>query len=152
MTVTTNARITRIDHVTYSRHGERRFSNIGGKDDAQAPPRRIKYAILLSVTQPRIKRKYLYAIATPQRLRQITNLPLARTKNQDVATRTVVLLGDLIDKLYDLLLNTTITVFNAVEIVHLDRERPTRDFDDRRIVKMFTKSFNIDRRRRNNDF
>ena len=62
-----------------------------------------------------------------------------------------MLLGDLIDKLHDLLLNTTITVINAIEIAHFDWERPTRDFDDRRIVKVFAKSFNIDRRRRNDD-
>ena len=99
MTVSTDARITRVNDVSNTRHGQRCLRHIGREYNPHTCTRSVEDAILLGVTQTGIERQYLNTLSTTELLCQVTNLPLSRTKNQYIAARSVPLSLNLIDKL-----------------------------------------------------
>ena len=91
-------------------------------------------------------------VATAQRFGEISDLPLARAKDEHVATRTVFLSLDLIDEFRHLPLNPAVTIFNRVEVMNLNRIGAPRDLDNGRVVKVLAETLNIDCRRSDDDF
>ena len=83
--VATHARISRIDDEADVRHRQRRFRDVGRKDDA-APTARRKNALLFRRGQARIQRQHVVSITqfATQQLRRFLNFAFTREEHQDV--------------------------------------------------------------------
>ena len=85
--VTLHAGKPGVNHIADSGHRDRGFRHIGRENDT-AFPAALKHPLLLLCRKPRVKREDVDAvlgIIFPQRLRSLTDFPLTRQEDENVA-------------------------------------------------------------------
>ena len=135
-----DARGARIDHVPDTRHGQRRFGDVGGQHD----PRPLvggEHLLLLGGRQPGIQRQHLHVRPhrAPQGLGGVADLPFPGQEHQHITRGFALQLGDRIDDGLGLVaqLGAHDIVVGVVRIVGISRpldghhhfQWPIADFD-----------------------
>ena len=160
--VTADARLSRINHINDTRHGQRGFRHVGGQH--YAPPGvGGKDLLLLGGRQARVQRQNLgvLEVGLAQVLGGVANLPLTRQEHQHIARRlalTAFKLLNLAQRRDNALIDTQVILNGIALLVALGTERAipdihrvgaTRHLDHRSVVEVRREALQVDGRRGN---